>query len=271
MAGVSSVVFDDTNGNIESVIARIDSRVKFLWTVAVMGLLAFILDPVVYAGITLYLVILLAVARIRIREIARDLRAFLLLFLLTFILHILFTPSVGDVLFKVWRVEVTDEGIYRGALYSYRVLLFLLVMSVSARTTTSIEMADGIMRLIKPFRKIGVPVGDISMMIFVALRFIPLLREEAGMIRLAQISRGMTMGRGLFGRIRSSIPIIVPLMLGALRRAESLALAVESRGYRRGTIRTSMIEFKLGRSDFIFAISGICVIASCFVITEFVV
>ncbi len=264
----SDAVFEDKPDGISSRLGIVDARVKFLWTLTMMGLLAFLLDPVFYAGLTVYLLAIIAVAGVGFRELGGELKAFSLLFVITFLLHVIFTPPDGTTMFEVFGKEVTEGGLYLGLLYSYRVLLFLLVMTVSARTTSSIEMADGILRLIKPLRRIGVPVADISMMIFVALRFIPLLGEEIRAIKMSQVSRGMSAGKGPIAKVKAAIPVIVPLMLGSLRRAESLALAIESRGYRRGALRTSMIEFKLGRPDGIFVSAGVIAVAASILLSE---
>lgn len=266
----SNVVFEDRPDGDNGRLGIVDARVKFLWTLTMMGLLAFLLDPIVYAGLTVYLFAIIAAAGIGLRDLGGELKAFSLLFVITFLLHVIFTPPDGDTLFAVLGKKITEGGIYLGLLYSYRVLLFLMVMTVSARTTSSIDMADGILRIIKPLRKIGVPVADISMMIFVALRFIPLLGEEIRTIKMSQISRGMSTGRGPISRVKSVMPIIVPLMLGALRRAESLALAIESRGYRRGVLRTSLIEFKLGRPDGFFISAAVFAVAASILIAGLV-
>jgi energy-coupling factor transport system permease protein len=99
-------------------------------------------------------------------------------------------------------------------------------------------------------------------MVYIALRFIPVLSGEARSIRAAQLSRGLVPGKGAVSRIRSSIPLLLPLFLGAIRRAEHLALAIESRGYRKGVLRTSLTSHRLGRADAVFAALAIIVFSA---------
>jgi energy-coupling factor transport system permease protein len=226
--------------SLDTPVHRIDPRAKILWTLAMMALLAFSLDPVIYGGLTVYLLILLILSRLPIRSLLPALKSFLLLFLITFILHVLFAPGGGNVYFTLAGIEVTSVGVENGLLYSYRILLFLMVATVANLTTSPVTMTEGLLRLLKPLRALRVPVAEISMMVFIALRFIPVLTDEARAIRASQIARGLSQGRGPVARIRSVIPLLLPLLLGALRRAEHLALAIESRGYRKGIMRTSL-------------------------------
>ena len=113
----------------------------------------------------------------------------------------------------------------------------------------AIDMADGILKLIKPLRHLRIPVSEIATMLFVALRFVPVLTDEARTIRMSQIARGLKAGGGLIARIRAARMLVMPLMMGAIRRAYNLSLAIESRGYRTGVIRTSMREFALTWRD----------------------
>ena len=245
--------------SLDTPIHRLDPRVKLLWTFAVMALLAFTLDAVVYAGITLYLLILAIVARLPKENALPALKSFLILFAITFVLHVLFAPSGGEVFFEIAGVEVSSYGVQNGLLYSYRIFLFLLTAMLANLTTSPVHMTDGIMRLIGPLRFIRVPVSEISVMIFIALRFIPILSDEARMIRATQLSRGLKQGRGIIGRARSIVPLLLPLFLGAIRRADHLALAIESRGYRKGVMRTSLIDLRISRTDLLFAVSFVII------------
>jgi energy-coupling factor transport system permease protein len=244
----------------ETLIHRLDPRVKLVWTVSVMAILAFTLDPSVYAGMTVYLLALVVIARLPKESILPAAKSFSLLFAITFLLHILFAPSGGRVYFEVAGVTVSSTGIRNGLLYSYRILLFLATAMIANLTTSPVRMTDGIVRLIKPLRLIRVPVSEIGVMIFIALRFIPVLSDEARTIRAAQLSRGLRPGRGIVGRARSTIPLLMPLFLGALRRAEHLSLAIESRGYRRGVIQTSLDTPYVGASDAAFALLSAAVL-----------
>lgn len=239
--------------SLDTPIHRLDPRVKLIWTFAVMAVLAFTLDVFVYAGITVYLVALAIMSRLPKENTLPAVKSFLILFAMTFVLHVLFAPSGGKVLFEIAGVKVSSHGVQNGFLYSYRIFLFLLTAMIANLTTSPVHMTDGITKLIEPLRFIRVPVSEISVMIFIALRFIPILSDEARTIRAAQLSRGLKQGRGIIGRMRTVTPLLLPLFVGAIRRAGHLALAIESRGYRKGVMRTSLTDLSVRRPDVIFA------------------
>jgi energy-coupling factor transport system permease protein len=118
-------------------------------------------------------------------------------------------------------------------------------------TTSPVELTDGLERLLRPFRRLGVPAHELALMMTIAIRFIPTLAEETDKIMKAQMARGAEFTRGSIAtRARSLVPLLVPLFLGAFRRAEALALAMEARGYRGGDGRTRMKELVLRPRDY---------------------
>lgn len=253
---------------LDTPIHRLDPRIKIIWAVAIMALVAFTLDPLVYGILTVYLATLTIIARVPFSRLMFVVKTFLLLFAITLALHILFTEPSGRIYTRIWGVAISSHGLQNGLLYSYRIFLFLLVASLLNMATSPIDMTDGLLRLIRPLRKLHVPVGEIAMMIFVALRFVPILSEEARTIRAAQLSRGLRPARGPIGRIRSTVPLILPLFAGAVRRADHLAIAIESRGYRRGVDRTSFTQFRPGCGDGIFALTFAAVIVCSVAINQ---
>jgi energy-coupling factor transport system permease protein len=257
--------------SLDTPIHRLDPRVKLIWTFAVMALLAFTLDAVVYAGITVYLVALAVMSRLPKENTLPAVKSFLVLFAITFVLHVLFAPSGGKVFFEIAGMKVSSSGVQNGLLYSYRIFLFLLTAMLANLTTSPVHMTDGIVRLLKPLRFIRVPVSEISVMIFIALRFIPILSDEARTIRAAQLSRGLRQGRGIIGHAKSVIPLLLPLFLGAIRRADHLALAIESRGYRRSVMRTSLNDLRISRADVLFAVSFVIITAGILLVSGMVV
>jgi energy-coupling factor transport system permease protein len=236
-----------------TLIHRLDPRTKILWTVAVVSIVAFSLDMPLYAGLTVYLVILISLARISASRLLPVFKASLLMFAITLLLHLLFSEPSGKLLFKIGSVEFTIGAFENGLKYSYRIFLLLMTMAVVNFTTSPIDLADGLLRLLAPLRLIRVPVSEIGMMVFVALRFVPVLADETRSIRAAQLSRGLKLAGGPIGRIRETMPLILQLFAGAVRRADYLAIAIESRGYQRGTYRTSLKAFRLRRGDYVFA------------------
>jgi len=133
-----------------------------------------------------------------------------------------------------------------------RLLLLLTGVSLVTLTTTPLSLARGLERMLAPFRPLGVPAGDVAMMMTIALRFIPTIADELDKIVKAQKARGADLDSGgAVGRVRHLVPLLVPLFASAFRRAEELGLAMEARGYRAGQPRTSMHETVTGPADWI--------------------
>jgi len=256
--------------SLRTPVHRLDPRVKLIWAIAVMAVLALTLDALVYVGITVYLIALIIISRLPRATILPAMKSFLLLFAITFTLHVLFAPPGGRVFLEFIGIKISSLGIQNGILYSYRIFLFLMTAALMNLTASPVEMTDGIMRLLRPLRLIRVPVNEISVMIFIALRFIPILSDEARTIRAAQLSRGLRPAKGLVDRVRSVIPLLLPLFLGAVRRAEHLALAIESRGFRRDVTRTSLSVLRVGRVDVVFAAVSIVILSGLLILSGIV-
>ncbi len=246
----------------DSIIHRLDPRIKIIWLAAWVVVIAFLLDAVSYILLASYVLVLIVAARLRGREIGAVLLTALPLAVFTFILHILFVGDAGEKVVDWGFLAIGSEGLSNAVLYSSRIGLFLLGAAVVNFTTRPTEFADGVSMLIRPLESLRISASDISLMMFVSLRFIPLIIDEAFTIRMSLISRGHVFGRGPIGRIRAMAPVVVPLMTNSIRRAESLALAIESRGYRRGVRRTSLYEYRLAVGDWTFLLAA----AACFFI-----
>jgi len=236
----------------DSPVHRLDPRAKLLGALSVMvgGLGA--AHPGLYALVALGLWLTAWAGRIPFSLALRGLRLFLWLFLLTFLLNAYCTPGSLGPLGTSW------EGISQGALLTGRLALMVWAASLLTLTTSPIDLTDGIEKLLKPLRRLRVPAHEVAMMMVIALRFLPLLVEEADRIRRAQMARGAEFGGGLLRRVGSMVPILVPLFLSAFRKADALSLAMEARCYRGGEGRTSFAELRFGLKDgLVLAISGL--------------
>lgn len=132
----------------------------------------------------------------------------------------------------------------------FRLCMLVIIASLMTLTTTPMSLTDGLERLMSPLRRLRVPVHEISMMMSIALRFIPTLLEETERIMKAQASRGAEFDTGnLFKRVRSFVPVLVPLFVSAFKRADELAEAMESRGYRGGEGRTRLKVLRFSAVD----------------------
>jgi energy-coupling factor transport system permease protein len=183
----------------------------------------------------------------------KNVRPFLWLFLLTFLLHALFTE--GRVLFRlpVVLTAVTAEGAANGIYYSLRIAVLLVFANAMTLTASPMELTDALERFLGIFRRIRVPAHEIALMVSLAIRFVPLFIEETDRIRKAQVSRGCRDDGPFWVRIRGVFPVIVPLFLSSFRKAGDLAFAMDARCYRGGEGRTSLRELRFHGPDGIAA------------------
>ena len=232
----------------QSFIHKLDPRIKILLTIAYIVML--FINKGMF-GFVLSIGLLIAVymiAKIPFRMILKSLKPVLPLILFTSVLNIFFIG--GTVLWKWWIFTISWEGIRLAVFMSIRILALIAGSSLLTYTTSPIALTDAIERLLKPLRYIRFPVHELAMMMTIALRFIPTLLEETEKIMSAQKARGADMeSGGLIQRAKALIPILVPLFISAIRRAEELALAMECRCYHGGEGRTRMRQLHLSGRD----------------------
>ena len=249
-----------------SIIHLLDPRIKILITIIMITVL-FLVDT--FFGFGLFLLLIAAVtllAGLPVKRVLRGLKPVFFLVLITLFLHLFLTRG-GEVIWQ-WRfIRIEEAGVQTGFFMVSRILLLIMFTSLLTLTTSPLQLTDGIEYLLKPLAKFGVPAGELAMMMTIALRFIPTLMEEADKIMKAQKARGADFESGnIIQRAKSLIPLLVPLFISAFRRADELALAMESRCYRGGMKRTRLNELDLKRRDvftFILAV-GIAVFISVF-------
>ncbi len=166
-------------------------------------------------------------------------------------IHIFLTNG-GRVLWSWKFISIESEGVYTGFFMVSRIFILILFTSLLTLTTSPLQLTDGIEYILSPLKRFGVPASELSMMMTIALRFIPTLLEEADKIMKAQQARGADFESGnLIQRAKSLVPLLVPLFISAFRRADDLALAMESRCYRGGEGRTRLHELQYRYYDFI--------------------
>jgi energy-coupling factor transport system permease protein len=238
----------------ESPVHRLDPRTKILGTMWLVGVLFATRSLAGLTVLTAFLGGVLAAGRIAPAYAVRGLRPVFWLVGIAVVFQVLFGDSGGHVLFRRGPLVVTRENLAAGVFYGYRLILLVAATTVMTFTTSSVELTDGLERLLRPFRRVGVPAHELALMMTIALRFIPTLFEETETIMKAQMARGAEFARGsLVARARALIPLLVPLFVGAFRRADALALAMEARGYRGGEHRTRMKELRVAVRDYVAA------------------
>lgn len=205
-------------------------------------------DFFAYLVLAAYIALVAGMARIPVIYLWRGIRPLAPLILITAIIHIFFTP--GRVLWSLGPLSVSQEGVLEASRMAIRLVLLLSGISLVTLTTSPLTLTDGLEKLLSPFRRVGVPAHELAMMMTIALRFMPTLMEELDKLVKAQMARGADFEQGgLARRIRSLIPLLVPLFTGVFRRAEELAMAMESRAYRGGEGRTKLRQLVIGPGD----------------------
>ncbi len=235
----------------ETVIHRMDPRVKIIVTFAYIITLFLANNPAGYALMFLTLATVVLLSKISLKVILRSMKPLLFIIVFTAVLNMFYSGG-DDVIFKIWIFKLTWQGLERAIYMVLRISMLVVGTFVFLTYTTSpIKLTDGIEALFRPLQKIHMPVHELAMMMTIALRFIPTLVEETDKIISAQRARGADFESGnLLQRARALIPILVPLFVSAFRRADELAVAMECRCYRGSEGRTRMKELKMAGIDY---------------------
>ena len=254
---------------VNSRIHRLDPRVKLVAAFIYITMLFLVKNFWGYLFAAFFVSLTIYASKVPIIYMLRGLKNIIFIITFMLVMNIFFTKG-ERVLFSIWKISVTMEGLILSARMAVRLILLVVGTSILTLTTSPIQLTDGIEYLLKPFKRFGVPAHEIAMMMSIALRFIPTLVEELDKIMKAQKARGADFDTGgLMKKAKSLIPLLVPLFISAFRRADELAMAMEARCYRGDYNRTRMKEMKLYPYDYRFmAVVGafcIAVIGSRFV------
>lgn len=232
-----------------SVLHRLDPRTKFV------GTLLFVISLFVYHtflgyGVaTVFLAAMIALSKVPPSFMFRGLKAIFAILLITVAFNLFLTP--GSALWQWGFLKITYEGMAQAGKMSIRLVYLVVGSSIMTLTTTPNQLTNALERLLRPLNRIRVPVHEIAMMMSIALRFIPILMEETDKIMKAQIARGADFESGnIFQRARSLVPLLVPLFVSAFRRADDLAMAMETRCYHGGEGRTQMKPLRYRTRDY---------------------
>lgn len=233
---------------VDSFWHKADPRAKIVALFLYFFALFVVSDLYSKIAVTVLLLVGIYFSNIPIKLILKSLKPILFFIVLTAVLNAFMIP--GEVVWQWGFLKITDAGIYQGIWMAWRLILLMLAASLLTLTTTPISFTDGMESLMQPLNMIKVPVHELSMMISIALRFIPTLMEEGERIIQAQMARGMDFRKGsLKERIMNILPLLVPFFLSAMKRADELAEAMESRGYHGGSGRTRMRVLAFSVSD----------------------
>ena len=224
---------------VDSPIHRLDPRTKLFGTMIYIISLFFADNLWCYLIATLFLTLVVRLSKVPFKFIVKGLKAIVFLLLISVSFNLFLTD--GTIIVKFWIFKITHEGVRLAGFMALRLIYLVIGSSVMTLTTTPNQLTDGLEKSLGFLNKVGVPVHEVSMMMSIALRFIPILVEETDKIMKAQMARGADFGSGnLIRKAKAMVPLLVPLFISAFRRATDLAMAMEARCYRGGEGRTKM-------------------------------
>lgn len=240
-----------------SVFHRLDPRIKLISLLILMLSFIGLHTGISYLIASVFVIGLVYLTRIPIVVFWRGLKPLWIILLFTFAYHLLFTQ--GHIIWSWGWLEITTEGLQNGGRFVWRIVLLILLASILTLTTQPLTLAYGLQKLMSPLSKLNVPVEQFSLMIVIAIRFIPTILEELERILLAQKARGYDITTLRFPqRILAYIPILVPLLFTIVQRAEHLSDAIDARAYGNGKGRTSYRQLHLQSIDYI--VIGIAIV-----------
>ncbi|MBQ2028803.1 MAG: energy-coupling factor transporter transmembrane protein EcfT [Clostridia bacterium] len=234
---------------VKSPVHNLDPRIKIILTIAFI--VAVFLGSSLWAffPVAAYIILAALLAHLPLKLLLKGIKPLRIILIFTFLLNLFFNAG-ETVLVEVWKIRITLEGLLTAIRFSMRLVFLVSGASLLTLTTPPVVLTDGMERLLSPLRKIGFPAHELAMMMSIALRFIPVLLEEADKIMKAQMARGADFESGnLIQRAKSMVPLLVPLFVSAFRRAGDLAMAMEARCYHGGEGRTRLRVLKLTMND----------------------
>lgn len=233
-----------------SFLHNLDPRTKLLASILLMTSLLLASNYTFVLGIVAVCALGICMSQIPGHFFLKNLRPFVWLFIITFLIHALTTPGTALITAPFVAVSVTEQGLWSAGVYTIRLGLLIITAALLTLTTAPIDLTDGLERLLSPLKRIRVPVHEFVLMVTLSLRFLPILLQEAQRLRNAQVSRGASFEGNLMNRIKNIVPMIVPLFISALRRADELAIAMEARNYAGGSGRTVYRKLKMTLKDY---------------------
>ena len=252
-----------------SPIHLLDPRTKLILLILYIVALFTAAAWVSYGVVFVALAVVIWISKIPLKSILRGMKPLVFILIFTGILNLLFTGG-EKVLVSFWKITITLEGLERAFFMVVRILMLITGTFLLTYTTSPIALTDGLEALMNPLKKLRLPVHELSMMMCIALRFIPTLIEETDKIISAQKARGVDFESGnLIRRVKALVPILVPLFISAFRRADELATAMECRCYQGGEGRTKMKLLRYKLRDIKAFVAGALLLAVVIILRNF--
>lgn len=251
----------------DSFVHKMDARIKLVLSLLFMVGIFFVVSYVGFAVITLYLLVVIALARVPLKSVLKSVKGIIFLLLLTAIINVFFTKGAGEPLLSWWKIEIYTEGLIFASKMLLRLTYLVIGSSILTLTTTPVDLTHAVESLLKPLRVIKFPVHEFALIMSLTLSFIPSLMEETDRIIRAQKARGADFDTGgLVKRAKAFVPILIPLLVGGFRRADELANAMNSRCYEGATKRTRMRKMRLGWRDAVASVIVVVLFAAIFTV-----
>ncbi|HFI0786819.1 TPA: energy-coupling factor transporter transmembrane protein EcfT [Streptococcus suis] len=230
-----------------SMIHRLDPRSKLLAMFAFLLLIFWANNLITNVLIIAFVFAMVLLSQIRLSFFINGLKPMIGIILFTTFFQVFFTPG-ATILWEFWIFKVSIEGLQQALIIFIRFVLIIFFSTLLTLTTTPLSLADGIESGLAPLKRLKVPVHEIGLMLSMSLRFVPTLMDDTTRIMNAQRARGVDFNEGnLIQKVKSVIPILIPLFASSFKRADALATAMEARGYQGGEGRTKyrVLEWKL--------------------------
>ena len=250
----------------DTIVHRLDPRTKLLAVILYIVALFCAKSVYAYGIVIVVLVICVVASRVPLKALTKGLKPVYIIVAFTALMNLFFTA--GEPIWDVWLLRrISWEGIHSAVAMVLRIVLLIMGTFLLTYTTSPISLTDALEHLLSPLKKIKLPVHELAMMMSIALRFIPTLIEETDKIMSAQKARGADFESGnIFKRAKALVPILVPLFIGAFRRADELATAMECRCYHGGEGRTRLKQLSMDRTDYLTILFWIALLAAVIVL-----
>lgn len=232
-----------------SLIHRLDPRSKLIAMILYIIIVFWANNFITNLIMLTFTLVVIFLSQVKLSFFFNGIKPMVGIILFTTIFQMLFTQG-GEVFLSLWIIKITSYGLSQAALVFTRFLLIILFSTLLTLTTTPLSLADAVESLLKPLERLKVPAHEIGLMLSLSLRFVPTLMDDTTRIMNAQRARGVDFGEGnLIQKVKSIIPILIPLFASSFKRADALAIAMEARGYQGGDGRTKYRLLKWTTKD----------------------
>lgn len=240
-----------------SLVYRLDPRTKIIFVFLVMLIALTKTSILFYLALIILLFAFLTISQLGLRTILNGLKPVIWFVFFTALFHLVFSGHDDpEKIIEIGSFAISGKAVTMAIVFSSRIVIFVLATFLVSLTTNPLSISEAIVSLLRPLRLIRIPVDDLGMILFIALRFVPVLANELDAIRKAQLIRGVSFSGGVIQRIKRFAVLILPVFFSALRRADDLSVAIETRGYRSGQPRSSLHPLKFKITDYVILVIG---------------